>query len=396
MASDIGILLIDEAKQRGNLARFFGNGPFQLIGEAGYGTEAVTIARECRPDVIVLNLEEPVARSLRTVEILNLAVPDAGIIVTSTLTDRDVMRKAMRAGARDYVFRPAGREDLQRAVISVYEAAQKKHGLSESHDQSVFQTGEVVVLYGAKGGIGKTTLAVNLAFALAAETKQRVALVDLDVQMGDIALMLSIFPERNIVDAAVNADQLEPDFLQSLVFTDLSGVRVLAAPTTPEDSVTITEGQVGLILAALSQTFDYTIVDTSPVLNDINVTALEKATLILQVTTSELPSLKRTKISLGLLLKAWSFSEDRVKLIVNHPYAHAELASHDVESALDYPVFWTIPHDPSVAHSVKVGRPCVESKPGARFSRNVTDFARMLAGVKVAQPRRGLMGLLRA
>src|SRR5262249_4763545 len=230
-----------------------------------------------------------IARPLRTIELLSVSRPNAGIVVVSTSNDREVMRKAMRAGARDYLTKPASAEEVQRALLQVLEGEQKKQMLSEPESQKSLHTGDVLVLFGAKGGIGKTTISVNLATAIANETKQRVALIDLDVQMGDVALMLSVVPERSVMDAAMNADRLGPDFLHSLLYTDRTGVRVLPAPATPEDSADLTAPQIGQVLDALSRTFDYVVVDTSPILNDVNLTILEKATLILLMSTPELP-----------------------------------------------------------------------------------------------------------
>lgn len=394
MALEIRVLTVEESKNRSDFARLIRGGVVAVVGEAGFGPEAVTTAQEIDPDVVLLSLEEPIARPLRTIELLTVAKPSVGIVVVSSLNDRDVMRKAMRAGARDYMTRPTSPEEVQRAIAQVYEGEQKKQVLMEPESQKVLSTGEVMVLYGAKGGIGKTTVSVNLAVAIAHETKQRVALVDMDVQMGDVALLLSIVPERSIVDAAMNGERLGPDLVNSLVYTDRTGVRVLPAPATPEDSADLTARQVGQVIDALSRTFDYVIVDTSPSLNDINLTILEKATLVLLMTTPELPSLKRTKISLGLLLRSWNFPEDRVKLVVNYPHAHNGVMPNDIESTLDYPIFWKFPYDPAVAQSVKSGRPCFEMKPGSRFSRNVLDLARAVCGLSA--PTRRLFGLLLA
>lgn len=393
MANDVRILLVEEAQGRADLRRLLGGQSFSLVAEAGFGTEAVTVAQESRPDVVVLSLEEPIARPLRTIELLSVALPSVGIVVVSSESDREVMRKAMRAGARDYLNKPVGAGELGRAILAVHETGQKKQSLSEPEHQSALHTGELLVLFGAKGGIGKTTLSVNLAAAIAAETKQRVALVDLDLQMGDVALLLGVMPESSIVDAAESAERLEPELLQSLLHADRSGLRVLAAPTTPEASDGLTASQIGKVLDALVRTFDYVVVDTSPILNEINVTALEKATLTLLVSTPELPALKRTKIALGLLLKEWNFAEDRVKLVMNYPYSHNGVLLSDVESTLDYPIFWKVPYDAAVAESVKAGRPCIETKQNARFSRNVVDLARSVCGLN--QRSGGLFGLFR-
>jgi pilus assembly protein CpaE len=392
VALEIRVLTVEETKNRSEFARMIRGGDVTVVGEAGFGPEAVTVAQECEPDVILLSLEEPIARPLRTIELLTVSQPSVGIVVLSSLNDREAIRKAMRAGVRDFLTKPASPDEVQRAIFQVYENQQKKQVLMEPDSQKVLSSGEVIVLHGAKGGIGKSTLSVNLAVAIATETKQRVALVDLDAQMGDIALMLSIVPDRSIMDAAMNGERLSPDLLNSLVYTDRTGIRVLPSPATPEDSADLGARQVGQVIESLSHTFDYVIVDTAPILNDINLTILEKATLVLLLTTPELTSLKRTKISLGLLLRSWNFPEDKVKLMVNYPHAHSGITTHDIESTLDYPIFWKIPYDPSVAEAMKSGRPCLETKPGSRFSRNVSELARAVCGLHT--PTRGLFSLL--
>ncbi|HVB96442.1 MAG TPA: AAA family ATPase [Chloroflexota bacterium] len=392
MANEIRVLLVEEAKNRAQLSRALANAPVVVAGEAGFGTEAVTAARDIHPNVIVLGLEEPLARSIRTIEMLNLAVPEASIVVASSVNDREVMRRAMRAGARDYLSKPIGRDDLSRAVLAVFEVEQRKQGLSGSDRSKLVQTGDVFVISGAKGGIGKTTLAVNLAAAIAAETEQRVALVDLDLQMGDVALFLSVSPERSIVDATSNVERLEAEYLQNLVYADRSGVRVLPAPPTPEESIEVTADQVGGVLDALSRTFDYTVVDTSPSLSEINLRALEKATLILQMTTPELAALKRAKVSLGLMRKTWQFPDERIKLLLNFPYEMPGVAISEIESSLDFPVFWKIPYDPAVGQAVRIGRPCVESRQNSRFSKNISELARSLCGLH--RPSRGVFRIL--
>jgi pilus assembly protein CpaE len=391
MASEIRVVLVEEAKDRTDLRKLLSGESISLVAEAGFGTEAITVTQQAKPDVVVLSLEEPIARPLRTIETLFLASPNVGVIVVSTLSDRDVMRKAMRAGARDYVVRPVGPGEVERAVEAVHQAELRKQQMKPGERDSL-NRGDIFVVFGAKGGIGKTTLSVNLATAIAKETNQRVALIDLDIQMGDVALVLSLMPERSVADAAFEAERLDPEYLQTLLYADRSGVRVLPSPAKPEESADVNATQVGLVLEALARTFDYVVVDTSPTLNDLNITALERATMILLLTTPELPSLKRTKISLDLMLKIWNYPEDRIKLVMNYPASHNGVGIGDVASTLEYPVFWKVPYDNAVSESIKNGRPLVEARPNAKFSRNVTDLARAICGLQ-QKAGVGLFGL---
>lgn len=393
MPGEIRVLAIDEMKGSGSLGKQIRGPSLTVLGEAGYGAEAITATQEADPDILMVSLVEPLARALRTIEVLHATFPNKGIIAVATSADDDTTRKAVRAGARDYLTIPFGRDDVERAVVAVFEAETKRQELSTPENRLTIAKGEIIVVFGAKGGIGKTTLAVNLATAVERETRLHVVLVDLDMQMGDIALMLNVAPEHNISDAAANADRLEPEFVQSLVFPDASGVRVLTAVTNPEDSEGITADQVGKILDALVRTFDYVIVDTSPSLNDVNVAAMERATVTLLLTSSELSSIKRTKITLDVLRNGLHYPEERIKLIVNSPSPQRGIPTNEIEATLGFPVFWHVPFDSAVSESVKAGRPVIETKPGGLYSKTTVSLVRGILGIRT--PKRGLFGLFR-
>lgn len=387
MPGEIRVLAIDELRGQGSLGKQLRGPSLTVLGEAGYGAEAVTATQEADPDVVLVSLEEPLARALRTIEVLSITFPHKGIIAVAPTTDRDATRKAIRAGARDFLTTPFGRDDVERAVVAVFEAQNKRQELSSPENRQVIAKGAIVVVFGAKGGIGKTTLAVNLATAIEHTTKSRVALVDLDLQMGDVALMLNVTPDRNISDATANADRLEPDFVQSLVFQDASGVRVLSSVVNPEDSADITADQVGKVLDALVRMFDYVVVDTSPALNDVNIAAVDRAAVTLLLTSPELSSVKRTKISLDVLRHGLHYPEERMKLVVNSPSPLRGMPVDEIEAALDVRVFWHVPFDNAVSESVKVGRPVFETKPTGRFSVTTIGLARAVCGIRPPKRR---------
>jgi pilus assembly protein CpaE len=393
MSGEIRVMTVEAEKTRGSLAKLIGRGAFTLAAEATFGQEAVTVARESYPDIVLLNVDEPLARSLRTIELLVVAFPNVGIVAIVPPNDRDVVRKAIRAGARDYLIQPAGRDDLQRAITAVHDAELKRQHLGQPEHRHSLESGDVIVVYGAKGGIGKTTVAVNLATALATESKLRVALVDLDVQMGDVALLLSLSTEHSLADAAANLERLEGGYLQGIVHAHESGLQVLPSPVNPEDAEPITREQVERIIEALAQTFDFVVVDTSHSLTDVTIAAIERATLTLLVTTRELPSLKRTKIALSLLRGSWDYPEERIKLVLNNPAGHKVISDDDVRAALEMPISWTVPFDLAVAQAVGAGKSCVEYRPASQFSRTLVDLARSVAGL--APARRGLFARIR-
>ncbi len=389
MSTEIRAIAVEEPVKRGAISKLLAGGMISLVGEATYGPEAVSVAEDLRPDVVVIGLDDPIVRPLRTIEILSVAAPNAGIVALSEVNDLEAIRKATRAGARDCLIQPVRAETLQRAVTAVYEAEQKRHQLGEPERRKQLHRGDVIVLFGAKGGIGKTTLAVNLATAIAQTTKQKVALVDLDLQLGDVALMLSISPQRSVIDAVASGERLTPDLLQSLVIPDSSGVQVLPAPRTPEETGSITAADIRRVLEALSHSYDYVVVDTTPALSELNLVALELATLTLLVTAPELPSLKRTKLVLGLLANEWKYPEDQVKLVLNLPHPKDGISPIDAAAALNHPIYRTIPYDPLISRASRQGRPSVEVTPRSPFSESTVELARTLTGNTIQ--RKGLL-----
>lgn len=387
MAPDIKVLIVDEADGRAAIRKALVSGGITIVGESGFGTEAFTAAREFRPDVAIVSLEEPIARPQRTIEALSAGDEAPAVIVVSSLGDRDHIRKAMLAGARDYLGKPIKSGELQQAIVVAHQSEQHRRDLAGGGRRQ----GEVIAIFGAKGGIGKTTLSINLAVAIAQQTKQRVALVDIDTQLGDVAVMLDIVPEHTIVDAAGMVDRLEPELIQTLLREDASGVRVLAGPMTPQEGESISGHHIRKIIEVMAKTYDYVVIDTAPHYNDAVLTALDAATMILLVSTPDVPALKNTKLTLGMM-RIWHYSEDKVKLVINHAYSINGVVAGDVSTTLDYAVFWKIPYDPAVPAAVKIGRPAVEVKSGSKMAQNIVALAQTICGVQVK--RRGFVNRL--
>lgn len=393
MAESIKVLVAaDTAEDRIALNKLLVLGDFVVLSEASLGPEAITLAKEFKPDVVLLSMEEPVARPLRTLEGMNLAVPDCPVVAVSSMGDRDHLRRSMLAGARDYLVKPITVDDLHNAIVSVIEAKRKRKFQTQEGVPNPHQ-GEIISIFGAKGGIGKTTLATNLAVAMALQAKQRVALLDLDVQLGDVALMLNLSPERTIAEVVPTIDKLDLEMLRSFLTPHMSGVNVLAAPLRPEEGEGIGASHIRKILEILSKSYDYVIIDTPRSFHDTVLTALDLSNMVLMVTTLEIPCIKSTKLALGMM-RAWHYPEGKVKLVVNHTGTANGLSNRDVEAAIDYPIFWKVPNDGAVATATQKGRPFVQSAPGAKVSQNIVNLCCVLSGVK--PPARGFMSRLNA
>lgn len=394
MAAPISVLIVDDVPEsRAGLKKLLLGGQLTVAGEVGTGPEAVSLAREIGPEAVVVSLEEPVARPLRSIEALSIASPETPVIAVSSLGEKEYLRRAMVAGARDFLSQPVSMEDLRKTMTAVVEAEHKRRSLAKD----VLETGhrgELIALFAGKGGVGKSTLATNLAVAMALESsqKQRVALVDLDLFLGDVAIMLDVTPDRTVADLVTLIDKLDPELLRSFLQVHSSGVKVLCAPTRIEEGETITPDRVRRILDVLQRTFDYVVLDLPRALDDRVITALDMADLVLLLTTYDVPCLKSTKMCLDLF-RGWRYSEEKVKLVINHASRTNGFGPGEAEGALDYPIFWKLPTDPVVVGSSNHGKPFVQREPAARVAQNVASLAATLTGAHRAG-KAGFIGRL--
>ena len=352
---------------------------FTVSGEAGYGIEAVSVAKEQVPDVFIVSVEEPVARALQTIEALGDGLPDTPTIVYSSLADAASVRRAMVSGARDYLIKPVKPEDLTRAIYGVMEQEERRRMRASGDRQEAPARGTIITVFGAKGGIGKTTISTNLATALVRATSSTVVLVDMDTRFGDVAIMMDVAVEQSIADLARRVGEMDRDTVRDYLVRHHSGVMILPAPLHPTEWRNVTPQQITKIINLLAESHDYVIVDTPGTFNEIVAATLESAGLILLVTSMDIASIKDTALALEMLQSA-DVSEDKVKLMINHSTAANTLREEDVERVLEYRVFWRIPHDLNVATSTQLGQPVVITKPYARVSRSITDLAAALSG----------------
>ena len=380
MARTPEVVTVDpDLSSRADMKRALQMAHFTVTGEAGYGIEAVTVAQEKLPDVFLVSVEEPVARALQTIESLADAVPGAPAIVYSMMADAASVRRAMLAGARDYLIKPVKPEELVRSIHGVLEQEERKRMRQAGQTMETAAHGTIVTIFGAKGGIGKTTIATNLATALVRTTGSTVVLVDMDTRFGDVAIMMDVPVEQSIADVARHLDEMDRDKVRDYLVRHHSGAFVLPAPLHPNEWRNLTPQHIEKILELLAQSHDYVIIDTPGTFNEIIATTLEQASLILLVTSMDIASIKDTALALEML-RAASVSEDKVKLVINHCTSANSLREEDIQRVLEYEVFWRIPHDLAVTSSTQLGQPIVLTRPYARVSRNLMDLACVLSG----------------
>lgn len=389
MAKIPAVLVVDQdAKARYDVKRLVKASHFNIAGEAGFGTDAVSLAVELEPDVVLLGMNEPIVRSLQTVESLLNALPETPIIVYSSERDLDLARRAMLAGARDFLTMPSNPEEMGKSIVAVLESEERRQMRLRGQTAAWGPQGSVITVFGAKGGVGKTTVAVNLAVALREETGQAVALVDGDNGFGDVSGMLDITPERSIVDLTRDLAKVTRETLPKYLTPHASGLNVLAAPAQTMAWRSVKPEDFRKSVDMLSKSHDVVVIDTAGLLNDITLAALESASLVLWIVTTDYASV-RDSLRAMEALRSTSYPEERIRVMVNDLASRDGVRGSTIEEALGHEIFWHIPFDRRIRQGGQIGEPAVLKFPSATGARNLTDLARTVVGIR--PPQRGLL-----
>ena len=383
MPESLKILIVDQhpaavAGLRRALNTF---GNLEVVGDAGFGPVASTWAQTLEPTIIVVSVEEPLSRSLATIQALTRGNPRWTVVGLVSQFDREVFRRTVLAGARDVLLRNSPPSDLHDSLIQAHNADAIRI-MASSHDPTA-PTGSIITVFGVKGGVGKTTLATNLAVSLAQETSASVALVDLDVPFGDVALMLDLQPEHDILDALDESVLDDLERLQKTLVRAPQGVNVLSSPLAPDGAGSIDSRRVGRLLSRLAALYQFVLVDTPAGLTELTAAALDVAELAMLVTTPEIASLRRTHACLRLL-QGMEFQTTKLQLVLNRESSRTRVSGPEAIDALGHPVTWRIANDYAAMQAAAVGDPVVLSRPKTQLSRDIRLIARQLAGVPVA------------
>lgn len=402
MSRNPRVIVIDQDQvARSEVQKMLALSGFAVLGEAGYGIEAVSLAKDTEPDVIVIAIEEPVIRALQTVEAVADLLPQSPLVAYSSIKDAASMRKAMLAGVSDYLVTPVQEEDLINSIHGVLAQEERRRARISGDVDEPVACGTVLTVFGAKGGIGKTTISTNLATALVQKTNQSVVLVDLDTRFGDVAILMDIPVERSIADLAASEDEINREILQDCLYTHNTGVTILPAPVRPTDWRNVHAGHIERVVMLLAQSYDYVILDTPGTFNDIVARSLELATMVLLVATVDMASLKDTLLAIDML-RSWNYPQEKVKLVINATNEASNVQPQEVKRMLGREVFWNIPYDRNISTSTQLGMPVVVTKPSSKAAESLVELAYALSGVRQDQQQpqterqetKGLLGRL--
>ncbi len=294
----------------------------------------------------------------------------------------------MLAGAQDYLTRPLAIEQAAEAIERTLRRQEERKTASGENGQADAVErpagGMIITVFGAKGGIGKSTLATNLATALVRMEAGSAVIVDADTVFGDVAMMMDVLPDKSLLDITEHIDEVNRDTVGKFLLQHPTGVSILSAPMEPTDWRQIPGEAFDKILTVLRQTHDFVILDTPATMTDLVAVALEKATVILLVTSLDLSSIKGTKQALKLL-NSTSLAAGKVKLVLNLASPNNPVSEADVMKAVQQEIFWSLPYDENVVASAQAGHSVVIAKPDSVVSEGIVGMAGLLSGLETSR-----------
>jgi len=361
---EITICLVDDIPEtRENIKKLLAFEPdFKVIGTAGTGREGVELAKEEKPDIIIMDINMPDMDGLQATNLINKAVPTTAVIIMSVQDDADYMRRAMLAGARDFLTKPVDMDSLYNTIRTVYQNHEAIRRQYEAIEQGAIaaalnsveqigdedRAGNIIVVYSPKGGVGTTTIATSLASGLMKEDI-KVLVVDADLQFADVWTFLNLSPQTTVVDLIPDVDDLDVDLFENIVTTHDSGIKVLAGPTRPEfaDEVKARPDALGMILNKIANHYDFIIVDTSSQIDETLMGIFDASTKILLVATPTLVTLKEMRFVLDLFDQL-GYEPDRTVVAMNKTFDDrrgktATISNEKAEGFLKRKIIGTIP-----------------------------------------------------
>ncbi len=348
-----------------------------------FGEDQIRALRQLNPELVVLDLSQSPELGIKLAQFLSESSPGMRFIATGPLLQPEELLVAMRAGVADYLPRPVAPEAVREALDRV------RHLFGLAGKDNAKHLGRLYAFYSAKGGTGTTTAATNFAVVLQRLTGRKVLLVDLDLELGEIALLLGVQPRFNFVDMVQNFHRMDAELLASYIERHGSGVHLLSAPYHPEKAEVVSGDEIRRILSFLRRHYDYIVVDTSKSFSPATLAAIEQADLAFIVTNVDLASLRNLQRGLPLLKKMMGRGDNHMRLVVNRYHSDHDISLDDVQRTLGMPVYGTLRNDyEGIIRSITTGKPIVLTD-NSKYSQDIKSLGVEVTGLRPKGERGG-------
>jgi pilus assembly protein CpaE len=385
----IRVLIVDDVPEtRENIRKLLQFEPdIDVVAMARTGREALQLAKENKPNVILMDINMPDMDGIQATRLIVKDVPTAQIVMVSVQQDTDYLRQAMLAGARDFLAKPPSADELINTIRRLGEISRDSErkmvalppeAVAGGGKRGGGVDGKIIVVFSPKGGAGCTTISTNLGVALQNDDT-KVLVVDANTQFGDIGVLFNLKSKFSLVSMVTRSDEeIDEAFMQSVVTAHPSGVKVLLGVPTPEDSELVTAPQVKKVLDELRHHFNYVVVDTASVLRDVELAVLDVADRILLVATPDIPSLANIKKFFDLSEKL-EYPRDKTMLILNRMDKRWGITSQSIEESIKHPVKAQIMFDDrTVINSINSGVPFVIGAKNTPPSQGILELAQKI------------------
>jgi pilus assembly protein CpaE len=344
MAQLVGLVVSDDEAFRKQIGRLLRSGavPVSIIDDR-------SVRDGVAPDMVIVDIRGDASSAMAHVERLRAGAPSAGIFAVALTADPDLILQAMRAGANEFFVWPPAEETFQGAVRRTAARRETTHGAKPAATTFVY--------FGAKGGAGTTTVAVNCGVELARLSKRATVVVDLKPGLGEVALFLGVRPRYSVLDAIDNLHRLDREFLKELVVKHKSGLEILAGSDHFDRPGAADVGAIEELIRLLTRQYDYVIIDAGSQINSVTVAALYAADRMFLVANPDVPSVRNAQRLLERVRELGA-SGDRVRLLLNRAAEPYPIPPKQIEAALGHPVHHTFPSDyKTVSNALNSGVP---------------------------------------
>jgi pilus assembly protein CpaE len=395
----IRVLIVDDiAETRDNLEKLlFFEKDIQVVAKASTGREAVAMAKQHQPDVVLMDINMPDMDGIAATEAVLSQVPTVQVIMMSVQGEQDYLRRSMLAGAREFLTKPISAEELYHAIRHVYrlQTTQRRYIPSGQSDQvqgggeGGGQQGQIVAVFSPKGGVGTSSVSANLAVALRQMTNKKIALVDGNLIFGDLGVIMNLVSTKTIADLSNRISELDRELLNDVMATHTSQVKVLLAPPNPQTGELVTSDHLRAILELLRREFDYVVVDTQSSFQDRALAVLDVADRIIALMTLEMPCIKNIKLFLEVA-ELLEYPAEKTLLVLNKADNRLGIRVENVEENIQHKVALQIanaPHEMTLA--INQGVPLVIEKRGHQTAKDIFTLAGLISNARGATVKAG-------